>query len=484
MRRSVLAFFLTAICLGFVLSIGAGMSHAQTDQPVQIPTSTVGPAPIAGGQAATGEPAPSATAAPEGEEAQPTATRAMEGVVSTRTPAPTATPGWIAEEVTEFTSSVGLAGRSYLGLSADDWINLWISILSFILAYLAGTWVIRRVLPRAVRRTPSEFDDRLLKAVGPQLRWLVVLAILFFATQRLSFVSAELKAILNDVYFVLAVILGLHVVWKLIDLGGQWYGERATGTEREDELAPLTTLLGRLAHIVAVLACLGILLEHFGVNLVAFTAALGIGGLALSLAARDTIADMIAGFVILLDRPFRIGDRIEIQGIGTWGDVVDIGLRTTRIRTRDNRMVIVPNATIGTNEIVNYTYPDPKYRIETQVEISYDTDIEAAEQVIVEAVRRVEGVLPDQLVEALYIEMGDAGMIFLVRWWIESYEDTRSMFDRVHRSLQKALDEAGIVLPNLEQDINLRLGPETAIQLADALGSDAHSGPVSAGQEP
>ena len=132
----------------------------------------------------------------------------------------------------------------------------------------------------------------------------------------------------------------------------------------------------------------------------------------------------------------------------------------------------------------HHTYPDAQYRIETQVEISNDTDIETAEEVIVEAVRQVEGVLLDKPVDALYMEMGDSAMIFRVRWWIESYEDTRRMFDRVHRSLQKALDEAGIESPNPAQDINLRLGPETAIQLADALGSDAHSGPGSVGQEP
>ena len=132
----------------------------------------------------------------------------------------------------------------------------------------------------------------------------------------------------------------------------------------------------------------------------------------------------------------------------------------------------------------HHTCPDAQYRIETQVEISNDTDIETAEEVIVEAVRQVEGVLLDKPVDALYMEMGDSAMIFRVRWWIESYEDTRRMFDRVHRSLQKALDEAGIESPNPAQDINLRLGPETAIQLADALGSDAHSGPVSVGQGP
>ena len=72
-------------------------------------------------------------------------------------------------------------------------------------------------------------------------------------------------------------------------------------------------------------------------------------------AAQDTLADAIAGFLILLDQPFRVGDRIEITGLGTWGDVVEIGTRSTRIRTRDNRLVIVPNSAIAKDQVVNYS---------------------------------------------------------------------------------------------------------------------------------
>ena len=216
----------------------------------------------------------------------------------------------------------------------------------------------------------------------------------------------------------------------------------------------------RLGRVVVGLLGLTILLSHFGVNITAFAAALGLGGLAISLAARDTIADAIAGFIILVDRPFRIGDRIEIEQLGTWGDVVDIGLRTTRIRTRDNRMVIVPNSIIGSNQVINYTYPDPQYRIQTHVGIAYGTDIEAARQVIIQAVRHVEGVLADKPVDALYIEMGDSAMIFRVRWWIESYIDTRRMFDRVHSALQMALDDAGIESPFPIQEVKLHTSRE------------------------
>ena len=97
---------------------------------------------------------------------------------------------------------------------------------------------------------------------------------------------------------------------------------------------------------MVVIVSILVVLDYFGVDVTALVTALGIGGLAISLAAQDTLSNMISGIMLLMDQPFRIGDRIEIQGLttglSTRGDVVAIGLRSTRIRTRDNRMVIVP----------------------------------------------------------------------------------------------------------------------------------------------
>jgi MscS family membrane protein len=442
---------------GLVLWIGLlGASQlavvAQTSEPQATPEGTAG---FAAEGVTPGD-------AAEGDGPGPTATSLLEGIVETRTPVPTATPGLIGREVERLASRAGLTWTEFLGLSATDWINLGISLLFVVAGYLLGTWLIRRILPRLAGRTTTEFDDAFLKQAGPGLRWLVVLLILQFATERLTFVSAGLKTLLADAYFVLTLLLAFRIVWRSIDLANRWYTERAMQTGRADELGPVITLLDRVGRVVLVVIAVTILLSHFGVNVTGFAAALGIGGLAFSLAARDTIADAIAGFIILVDRPFRIGDRIEIQGVGTWGDVTDIGLRTTRIRTRDNRMVIVPNSVIGANQVINYTYPDPRYRIETHVGIGYGTDIDRARQVIISAVRQVEGVLLDKPVDALYHEMGDSAMIFRVRWWIESYVDTRRVFDRVHTALQHSLDEAGIECPFPTQSVNLRMEHEAA----------------------
>jgi small-conductance mechanosensitive channel len=458
-EKPVLCLFVGVALLLLVFSASAQVAVAQTPQPGYGPSDT--PASVSEDSAQSETPVGS-------EPPTPTETSVLDEVKAARTPEPTATPGPIGDVVEEITAATGLARTSFLGLSAADWINLGISLLFVLLGHLIGTLLIRRWLPMLVRRTATEFDDRLLEAFGGNLRWLVVLLTLHFATGRLTFLGAGVKMALKDAYFVLGLAIVFRTVWRLVDLAHEWYRERLAREERLDELAPALVLLVRVGRIAVVFIGVSVLLAHFGVNIVGLAAVLGIGGLAISLAAKDTIADAIAGFIILVDRPFRIGDRIEIQGAGTWGDVIEIGLRTTRIRTRDNRMVIVPNSIVGQNQVINYSYPDPRYRIQTHVGIAYGTDIELARRLIVETVRQIEGVLQDKPVDALYHEMGDSAMTFRVRWWIESYADTRRVIDRVNTALQQTLDDAGIEMPYPTEAVYVQILPEMAERLAQA----------------
>jgi MscS family membrane protein len=418
---------------------------------------------------------PIATAIAQAETAEPEAISLPKGeggidkIQSTRTPAPTATPGVIQEAVADFTAATGLAQKTFLGLTADDWINLVISALLVLIGYLVGTWLVWGVLRRAARRTPSEFDEVFLEAIGPQIRWLVVVVSARFATIRLTFLSAPVKTALQDLYFVLLLILGISISWRIVSLAFASYREELASHEDVDRLDPVLTLLQRIAFIAIMSIGLIILLSHFGVNVTALTAILGITGLALSLAAHDTLSDAISGFIILVDQPFRVGDRIEVLELDTWGDVVQIGTRTTHIRTRDNRMVIVPNSTIGKSPVVNLTFPDPHYRVQMDIGVGYGINIEQTRQIIIDTVCKVEGVLQDKPVDVLYNEMGDSAMMFRVRWWIESYADRRRTRDRVNTALQHALDEAGIEMPFTTYDINFKVGAEEAIRISQAL---------------
>ena len=401
-----------------------------------------------------------------GEAPVATPTALLEEIIMTRTPEPTATPGRLEQQVEELAETVGLARTTFLGLSVANWTNLAISLVYVLAGYLIGTWLIRYLLPRVVRRTRTEFDDRLLEAVGGEIRWLVVMLLLYLATYRLTFVGVGLKTILGDVYFVAGLVLVVRAIFRLIDLADGWTRQRMLEAGRQGEVEHLNVLLTRVARVVTGLLGLIVLLAHFGVNVTALSAALGLGGLSVTLAAQDTIADAIAGVIILIDRPFRIGDRIALQEAGTWGEVLSIGLRTTRVRTRDNRVIIVPNSTIGNSQVMNYSYPDPSYRSETHLSVGNDTDLETVRRLIVDTVSSAEGVLADRPIDALYIAMGSDGISLRVRWWIETYAARRRNLDDVHTALQAALGEAGIPFASTTQSVKLQADLETVRRVA------------------
>ena len=185
-------------------------------------------------------------------------------------------------------------------------------------------------------------------------------------------------------------------------------------------------------------------------------------GFSVSIAARDTLTDILNGFIILLDQPFRINDRIEIHELNCWGDVVEIGPRTTRIRTLDNRMVIVPNTKIGRSQVVNYSYPDTRYRIVAQIKIDYGADIERARQLMIETVGSVDGVIRERPIDALLDEFGESALHFRVRWWCHTYTDTNHVRDSVQTALYHALTEAQIELPFTTYNVNVKHSNETS----------------------
>jgi small-conductance mechanosensitive channel len=466
-----------------------GVGLAQTDTPDTIQEETPVPAPP------TNEPEPVRTEPPTDEPtitpeffitATPTPTRAT--TVSDEGEEPASTKelftieGPISQWVSDLAAQYGWDQVFFLGLSVEDWINFALSILFFILIFISGKWLINRGLRAVFKRASIEAGDEFLGIIKPQVNWLVITIASQLSLARLTFLSSGLRVILNQVFFIVYLTVITVILWKAVDFGIEFLLGRGRTDEDVQRLQPIYMVVRRLLEALLIVAYASIMLSYFGIDITAFAAALGIGGLAISLAAQDTLADAIAGFLILIDQPFRVGDRIEISGLGTWGDVVEIGTRSTRIRTRDNRLVIVPNSAIAKDQVVNYTYPDPRYRVQIELGIDYDSDLKLARETAIDAVRHVEGVLPDKPVDALFVDFGDSTITFRIRWWIDSYVDTRRMFDKVNEALLTGFNEAKINMPNITYDLNLKVDDQKVKQFPDAVQNDRPEG--KSGQTP
>ena len=367
--------------------------------------------------------------------------------VAARTPIPTPTPSHIEQRVESAAEGMGLSGKTFLGLTAGDWTDLAVSLIIIVAGYSTSRLLVNQILGRIVKRTPTKLDDEFLNEVSRELRWLVILFFANYAVSGLAFLSDTLRTVLNDIIFLLALALLTAVALGLIRTAANQYLAIQDTQDDKERLDPVVTAAKRFSGFVVLLLALSIGLAHYGANANALYFTLLVSGLIVSLAARDVIADALSGFIILVDQPFRVGDSVLIKELDTWGDVLDIGARTTRIRTKDNREIIVPNSQVVKSQIVNYNYPDSKYRIQSEIGVAYSIDIELIRKTATVAVRGVKGVLEDEPVDVLFNEFGDSARKIRVRWWIASFHTQQHSLDAVNVALESAFENAKIDMP-------------------------------------
>lgn len=258
--------------------------------------------------------------------------------------------------------------------------------------------------------------------------------------KSIDFVPSLIKALI--------VLLAFYLFYRALAgvIGGVLRRTHADPSARTITLRLLRyTLLG-LATIMA--------LGQLGFNIASVLAGVGIAGLAIGLAAQETVANLIAGLTILWDRPFRVGDNVTIAG--TFGKVRSIGLRTTRIQTVERLDCILPNREVIEQKIINHTM-SPETRLPVRVGIAYREDTRKAREVLLAAVRGHELILDEPAPVVVVTALGESSVTLEIRVWLKDpYSEREAHFDLLE-IVKIALDEAGIEIPFPQR--TLHFGP-------------------------
>ncbi len=338
--------------------------------------------------------------------------------------------------------------------------------LAVILALTIGAIVISRLILKCllwpvIKKTKTLADDRILRLLDNLLLLYIILQGMQAIVRLLSEPAGLYSKVTDDLFFLLYWIIGVYIVIRLISITSGWYLSRVPPRDREEiDQRVVRSIQYIFVFIFGFLAII-VLFEHFGITGTAFLASLtafGIGGIIVGLAAQKTLADIISGVVLLIDRPFRIGDRILIEKIDTWGDVMEIGWRSTRILTRDNRLVVIPNSIIGTDLVTNYSIPEKIFRVETDVVISYGPDIEYVRNLIIEAMEHEDWIMHEKPIQVLLLGFTGSGVKFKVRCWIEDYVEIRVSEDKLNTAIYKALINADIMMPSSDVIVHFVAG--------------------------
>jgi small-conductance mechanosensitive channel len=203
-------------------------------------------------------------------------------------------------------------------------------------------------------------------------------------------------------------------------------------------------------------------LDVLGLNIMPFIAGAGVAGIAIGFAAKDTLSNLIAGVLLIIDRPFEVGDRIEVWSApansATWGDVLDIGLRATKIRTTDNIVIVIPNNEIMRRDIINYTTITEEIRVRVPIGVAYDADIEKAKEIITAVSLELDWVLKDPAPKVVVKSFGDSAVNLEARVWIRDPRKRMDTISSISDRVKERFTRDGIEIPYPKRDVYIKGG--------------------------
>lgn len=271
-----------------------------------------------------------------------------------------------------------ILSKMYWGNSISDWlISIGIIFGVFVVSKILY-WVFGNIFKKITSKTKTKLDDLLVDMLEEPVVFAVIIIGIWYALSILS-IDDKIKHFISMGYQFLIVF---NIAWFLVRFFDALIEEylvplvEKTEGDLDDQLLPIARK-GIKISIWALALVIG--LNNAGYNIGALLAGLGIGGLAFALAAQDTVANLFGGFTIFTDRPFKINDRVDISGYD--GNVEEIGIRSTRIRTLAGRLVTIPNSKIANNIIENIS-SEPGRKIILNLGLTYDTDELGVEKAI------------------------------------------------------------------------------------------------------
>ncbi len=335
----------------------------------------------------------------------------------------------------------------------NPYLQALIVAAAFVVLAKLVDWIINRGISRLARRTQSKIDDRIIELLHwPVFATVVLLGLLlaFLILGPGPHTSAVVGNLIKTIVTLIWIAFGLRAANTILAVVGRDPGRR-------NILQPATRPLFETASKLVIIA-LGVyfILQSWGVDPVGWIATAGIAAVAVGLAAQETLGNLFAGISILADAPYKIGDYIVLDGQER-GKVTKIGLRSTRILTRDDVEVTVPNAAIARSKIVNESSGRwLKQRLRIPVGVAYGSDVDLVKRTLIESAKSGEYIADDPEPWVKFDGFGDSALNFEIRCWITDPASRGRAIDSVNTVVCRKLAERGIEIPYPKRDVYIK----------------------------
>lgn len=327
-----------------------------------------------------------------------------------------------------------------LGNTFQTWIvSILIVIGAFVVVKLLSL-LGRKVIKPFTERTSNRVDDIIYYSLESPLKFAVMLLGIWIAIHRLVYPDDLVKYV-DNAYRILIV---LDITWILARLSTALL-ERYWGLKSNVHVQKMMPVVRRTVLVLVWIIGIVTALSNAGVDINALWGTLGIGGIAFALAAQDTVKNVFGAVTIFTDKPFGIGDTINVNGIE--GTVIDVGMRSTRIRGYDQRITSIPNYKITDANIVDIS-SEPMRRVMVKLGLTYDTDarkMQEALRLLKSLPAKVKDVSKDPSnVIAVFSEYADWALVLNFYYYIEKQGDILNVMSEMNLAILESFDDAGL----------------------------------------
>jgi small-conductance mechanosensitive channel len=332
----------------------------------------------------------------------------------------------------------------------------WLRPVLFLLGGLVLGLIIERIILNRLRhlagQTRSGADDVVVRALGNQPVFWAFLAGAYAATKTLA-IPGHYLTLIHQALIVI-FLLSLTIVAARAASGLVGYS-----AAQSEGLLPTTSILTNLTSVIVFALGFLVILQTLGVSVTPVLGALGVGGLAVALALQDTLSNLFAGLHIIASRQVRIGDYVKLDS-GQEGYVTDIQWRNTSIRALANNMILVPNSKLASAIVINFNVPDKEMGFTVPIGVAYGTDLQRAEQVVMEVatqvMQQVEGGVPAAQPSVRFHTFGDSAIQGAVAIRCREFVDQYLVRHEFIKRLQVRFAQEGIEIPFPIRTVYLR----------------------------
>ncbi len=339
----------------------------------------------------------------------------------------------------------------YLELTSSKHINALVIFVFFVVLAKIVDVVISTVLKGLARLSKTDLDDRIVAVIH---RPIFSTVLIIGSIEALKYLGPSEKMLFYAsaaLYTALTIIWGIAVVRVSNIIIENSLGMIADITGLGRDVIPLVENVWKVVVFAALLI---VVLSVWKLNITPLLASAGILGVAVALAAKDTLSNFFGGISIFVDRPYKIGDYIVLEG-GERGEVTDIGIRSTRMMTRDDVLISIPNSIIANTKIINESAPEPRYRIRIPIGVAYGSDIDLVENTLLDVVRGNSNVVGEPEPRIRFRAFGDSALNFELLCWIKQPALRGLTLHELNSSIYKAFAAAGIKIPFPQRDLHI-----------------------------